>query len=101
MPVTLVVTCEGPLYRFPAQPILDVGIVGYVSTIVVVKERVTINWVVERQRSSKEEETENSGLSSQGMEPIGSGRRGWNSYPFMKSGIHTPRTNRGFHNSLL
>jgi len=59
MPVSLLHGGEGPGDRVPGDTVSDVWILSDITIVIVVDERVTIDRVVERQRSHHEQETEN------------------------------------------
>ena len=62
MPVGLLEGRERPRDRVPCQPSLHVHVVGHVTVIVIVDERMTVHRIVERDRGNRQQQAEKQGL---------------------------------------
>ena len=61
MPIGLIVGGECPLDRIPAEPVLNVDVLGYVAVVVVIDKRMMNRRVVKNDGGDYKNKTENGG----------------------------------------
>src|SRR5436305_2344069 len=71
MPVALLHGGQSPGERVTCQAIVDMGVLGDVAIVVVVHERMAVDWVIDRQSGYHQEKTQNNVALFRGGESAG------------------------------